>query len=156
MAGSLFLDGPEGYFDQHKQRSHGSSTPFSRAPPIEYEQFVGYIQESKGLHAHPRAFVASLYRTMFSQWSFELSQGFNLLFYGVGSKRDLVMEFVEQALDLTTLVVNGYNPATTLKEILNSSVSALVPDERTRKAFPKTPTELVNALVRHMDTARAE
>jgi origin recognition complex subunit 2 len=93
---------------------------------------------------------------MFSQWSFELSQGFNLLFYGVGSKRDLVMEFVEQALDLTTLVVNGYNPATTLKEILNSSVSALVPDERTRKAFPKTPTELVNALVRHMDTARAE
>lgn len=154
MAESLFLDGPEGYFDQHKRRPNGSGTPFSRAPKIEYEDFARYVRESKEIHAGPRAFIASLYHTMFPQWSFELSQGFNLLFYGVGSKRSLVMEFVEQELEVPTLVTNGYNPAVTVKEVLNNCLSVLVPAE-TSKTFPKTPTELLNAMVRYMDAERS-
>src|SRR5699024_7208645 len=63
--------------------------------------------------------------------------------------RELIMDFVSETLpeDLPVLVINGYNPATTFKEILNSSVSVLVKDEKFRKTLPKQPLELLSALL---------
>jgi origin recognition complex subunit 2 len=150
---SLFLDGAEGYFDQHKSRERVSTTPFSKAPTISYQEFVDYVKQGKEIHQGEREFLQSLYRTMFRQWYFELSQGFNLVFYGIGSKRELIMDFASETLpeELPVLVINGYNPATTFKEILNSAVSVLVRDERERKSFPKSPLDLLNTLLAYLE-----
>lgn len=151
---SLFLDGSEGYFDQHRSREKVSTTPFSKAPELTYQEFVNYVQEEKNIHQRERQLLQSLYQTMFKQWYFELSQGFNLIFYGVGSKRELLLDFVSETLpeSLPVLVINGYNPATTFKEILNSAVSILVKDEKIRKSFPRNPLDLLNTLLKYLET----
>ncbi|ANB11412.1 origin recognition complex subunit 2 [Sugiyamaella lignohabitans] len=149
---ALFIEGPEGYFDQHKLREKISTTPFSRAPRIEYQEFVDSVRESTAIHEDARAYLSTLYRAMFPQWRFELMQNFSILFYGVGSKRNLIMDFVCTSIDpeIPVLVANGYNPATTLKEILNTAVTVLVKDEAIRSSFPRQPTELVEALLTHL------
>jgi origin recognition complex subunit 2 len=150
---ALFLDGPEGYFDQHKSREKISTTPFTKAPSIEYHEFVQYVRESASLNKESRTFLISLYKTMFPQWHFELTQGFSLVFYGIGSKRNLLMNFVTSTIDpeIPTLVVNGYNSATTFKEILNAAVPVIVPDQSERQKFPLNPPDLLAAVLKHME-----
>lgn len=149
---ALFLDGPEGYFDQHKLRERISTTPFSQAPAIDYSVFADGVAELESVDKDKKDFLKSLYRPMFQQWKFELSQGFNLAFYGVGSKRKFLLEFIQTTVDpaVPVLVVNGYNPATTAKEVLNAVVRVLVSDLKLRSTFPKIPHELINTLQRHL------
>ncbi|KAJ8866725.1 hypothetical protein PR048_032586 [Dryococelus australis] len=60
----------------------------------------------------------------FSKWMIcVLEEGFSVMLYGVGSKRNLLLEFQEMYLSQeTVLVVNGFFPSLTIKEILDSIV----------------------------------
>ncbi|KAF5112699.1 hypothetical protein DV454_004049 [Geotrichum candidum] len=149
---ALFLDGYEGYFDQHKTREKISTTPFSRAPALEFSEFINYVDQSRGYFKDSKDFLTSLYRTMFTQWFFELSQGYSLLYYGIGSKRNLLLEFVTSTIpeSVPVLVVNGYNPATNFKELLNSLIHILVDDSVTK--LPKNTPDLLQTVVRHLDS----
>lgn len=149
---TLFLDGAEGYFDQHKTREKISTTPFSRAPTLEYKEFISYVDGSSALNSEAREFLVSLYHTMFPQWYFELTQGFSLLFYGVGSKRNLLLDFISQTIpqEIPVLVANGYNPSVAFKEILNSLTPILAPDYKGPK-FPKNTPDLLQALLDYLD-----
>jgi origin recognition complex subunit 2 len=151
---ALFLDGYEGYFDQHKTREKISTTPFSRAPAIEFSEFISYVDQSRGYFKDSKDFLTSLYRTMFTQWFFELSQGYSLLYYGIGSKRNLLLEFVTSTIpeSVPVLVVNGYNPATNFKELLNSLIHILVDDSVTK--LPKNTPDLLQTVVQHLDSKR--
>lgn len=152
---ALFLDGYEGYFDQHKTRDKISTAPFSRARAVEFKEFIDYVDLSRGFHRDSRDFLLSLYRTMFTQWSFELSQGYSLLFYGVGSKRNLLLEFVTNTIpdDIPVLVVNGYNPATNFKELLQSLIPILINDSALK--LPKNAQDLLHVTLRHLESTRA-
>lgn len=151
---TLFLDGSEGYFDQHKSREKISTTPFSRAPSLEYKEFIEYIEQSRSFNTEAREFLVSLYHTMFTQWYFELTQGFSLLFYGVGSKRTLLLDFMTTIpKEIPVLVANGYNPSVSFKEILNSLVPVLAPDYSGPK-FPKNTPDLLQALLDYLDETR--
>ncbi|XP_017780147.1 PREDICTED: origin recognition complex subunit 2 [Nicrophorus vespilloides] len=57
----------------------------------------------------------------FNRWICLLHENFNLLFYGLGSKRNVLHEFHELVLkDQPVLVVNGFFPSLTLKDILDA------------------------------------
>lgn len=151
---ALFLDGYEGYFDQHKTRDKISTVPFSRAPTVEFKEFIQNVDLSRTFYRDSRDFLLSLYRTMFTQWHFELSQGFGLLFYGVGSKRNLLLEFVTSTIpeDIPVLVVNGYNPATSFKELLNSLIPILIED--TSLKLPKNTPDLLQVTLDYLENKR--
>ncbi|CAN6672729.1 origin recognition complex subunit 2 [Trichomonascus vanleenenianus] len=125
---SLFLDGSEGFFEQHRMKVKVSATPFSNVPEIDYDAFNRYIDESREDFADQKHFLVSLYRTMYPQWTFEMGQGFNLVFYGVGSKHDILLDFVERQLpgSLPVLVVNGYNSSITIKEVIQQAATVLL------------------------------
>ncbi|KAF9238655.1 origin recognition complex subunit 2-domain-containing protein [Melanogaster broomeanus] len=61
-------------------------------------------------------------RTAFRRYARELEQGFNLLFYGFGSKRAVLNAFASECLAKRghVVVVNGFHPNTTLKDIIAS------------------------------------
>jgi origin recognition complex subunit 2 len=61
-------------------------------------------------------------RTAFRRYAHELGQGFNLVFYGFGSKRAVLNDFASKELAHRghVVVVNGYHPNTTLKDVLAS------------------------------------
>ncbi|XP_022919722.2 origin recognition complex subunit 2 [Onthophagus taurus] len=61
------------------------------------------------------------YKNVFKKWLCLLHEGFNVLTYGLGSKRDVLFEFQNDCLtDLPVIVVNGFFPSLTIKEILDS------------------------------------
>lgn len=55
-----------------------------------------------------------------------LELDFNLLVYGVGSKRDVINNFVNQ-MRVPFMVVNGFHVGTTIKTVLNG-VSKFISD----------------------------
>ncbi|OXU28269.1 hypothetical protein TSAR_010960 [Trichomalopsis sarcophagae] len=75
-----------------------------------------YIQDiTKNLESH------------YSEWIHIMEEGFTILLYGLGSKRLLINNFQKQKLsDEPVLVINGFFPSLTLKEILDSIVTDLL------------------------------
>ncbi|OMJ29917.1 Origin of replication complex subunit 2 [Smittium culicis] len=75
------------------------------------------------LHADQINELTSFYKTQYPQWLFELHNGYNLLFYGYGSKRELVLDFCESMiLDQfnPVVVINGFNPNLNFKSVLEN------------------------------------
>ena len=67
------------------------------------------------------------YKSMFDYWLIQLGNGFNLLLYGVGSKRNVLEEFRNQHLSSSChIVINGFFPGTTLKHIMSVLTSDLL------------------------------
>ena len=66
----------------------------------------------------------SLYQAhmnLFSYWLFQMSAGFNILLYGLGSKRELIESFRNEKLSGSThLAINGYFPGLTIKQVLHT------------------------------------
>ncbi|NXG48307.1 ORC2 protein, partial [Psilopogon haemacephalus] len=61
------------------------------------------------------------HENLFSKWMLQLHLGFNIVLYGLGSKRDLLEKFRTAVLeDSVHLVVNGYFPSITIRSVLNS------------------------------------
>ncbi|RKP14747.1 origin recognition complex, subunit 2, partial [Piptocephalis cylindrospora] len=70
-------------------------------------------------HPQERQFLADYLKDQYPQWLFEVNAGFNLCFYGYGSKKELLEDFVqEMCLDGPTVVVYGYAASASIKEVL--------------------------------------
>ena len=66
----------------------------SMAPDVTREEFSlvsNFFNEN--FQKRPRQKLFEIQKKMFPQYWFELTQGFSLLFYGVGSKRNFLEEF---------------------------------------------------------------
>ncbi|XP_036029176.1 origin recognition complex subunit 2 isoform X3 [Onychomys torridus] len=58
---------------------------------------------------------------LFQKWMLQLHLGFNIVLYGLGSKRDLLEKFRTTMLqDSIHVVINGFFPGISVKSILNS------------------------------------
>ncbi|XP_055967845.1 origin recognition complex subunit 2 isoform X5 [Sorex fumeus] len=75
----------------------------------------------------PPSFSAELkqlnqrYEQLFHKWMLQLHLGFNIVLYGLGSKRDLLERFRTTMLqDSIHIVINGFFPGISVKSILNS------------------------------------
>ncbi|QPG75898.1 hypothetical protein FOA43_003284 [Brettanomyces nanus] len=125
---SLFYDGYEGYFEQQKLKVKKlSAQSMTMAPQISYDQFHRYNKLMDLICENQLNNLNLYYRQQYTQWLFELEEGFSLMFYGVGSKRLLLLDFVRSFLlarlpkSTKCIVANGYNselhPRTLLKTI---------------------------------------
>ncbi|XP_032512669.2 origin recognition complex subunit 2 [Danaus plexippus] len=68
------------------------------------------------------------YGQLFDKWLFELNEGFNILLYGIGSKRNIVQRFQETLKSTPCIVINGFFPSLTMKNILECIVIDLLDD----------------------------
>ncbi|KAG8521037.1 Origin recognition complex subunit 2, partial [Galemys pyrenaicus] len=61
------------------------------------------------------------YEQLFHKWMLQLHLGFNIVLYGLGSKRDLLERFRTTMLQNSIhIVINGFFPGISVKSILNS------------------------------------
>lgn len=148
---SLFIDGFEGYFDQNKQRITGGGTPFSRAPKIDFSEFVENLKLEPPKLSEINESLEEQNRLSFDQWILELEMGYNLCLYGVGSKRRTVMDFLDYwCPEDPIIVVNAYNPAVEYKDLINTCVSNIVPDE-VSQTWLKASNERTMAFLRYLE-----
>ncbi|GMM34229.1 origin recognition complex subunit 2 [Saccharomycopsis crataegensis] len=159
---TLFVDGPEGFFEQHKFKGKTSGNTMAQAPSLDYSEFVQLSKISDFLQLPHRDNLMESYQSNFPQWHFELSQGFNVCLYGVGSKLHLLSQFVDtyltDALSVPVLVANGYNPATTLREVVEQTIKIVLPSRKLKNGksqpilkLPAAPHESVPLLVRYLE-----
>lgn len=136
---SMYHDGFDGYFEQNRLRAKPSSNTMAMAPTIDYDEFHKFNKILDSISSKPVDYLNRYYEQQAPQWLFEIQQGFNLALYGVGSKRDLVNEFVVDVLlprtiNAKCLVVNGYNtefnPKVLLRAIWQQCFKRLSPTTR--------------------------
>ncbi len=75
------------------------------------------------------------HQSTYRYWLFQMSHGFNILLYGLGSKKALLDDFCKKFLSSSCyLVVNGFFPGVTIKNILTLLSSELLDHSGTFKS----------------------
>ncbi|KAG6888803.1 hypothetical protein C0995_005823 [Termitomyces sp. Mi166 len=117
----------DAYFKHNSTRSRTSANVFSLlVPPLTAEEYAEGIEAaSKGLNLEPlqpSIFIESSREFLFVRFMRELTEGFNLLIYGFGSKRRVLNEFATEycAKAGHVVVVNGFQPEFAFKDLLSS------------------------------------
>lgn len=130
-------------FSTYQQALHSFDT--SQEPQLAQARELAAARVEAYAAKHPR-------------WAYQLEQGFNLAFYGFGSKKLALDQFAEYLRARgTVIVVNGYDSAVSLADVVTAiedvvrqaqeaeDAKAAVPIKRKRGRPPKTPTKAATA-----------
>lgn len=83
------------------------------------------------------------YTQLFNKWLYVLSENFNIILYGIGSKRSVLQQFQKHKLqDFPCIVVNGFFPSLTIKSILETIVVDLLDNSH----VPSNVGDVVNLI----------
>ncbi|KAJ2456204.1 Origin recognition complex subunit 2 [Coemansia sp. RSA 2336] len=117
----LNFSGPayERYF-QNLHTTKGPQTSDNTMLPLQTQaESRALLSKVPVKHKSELALLESLHRRQFRQWYFELSSGFNIVFYGYGSKRRLINAFANELGEHAPVaIINGYFPTLNLKQSL--------------------------------------
>ncbi|XP_002131515.2 uncharacterized protein LOC100182471 [Ciona intestinalis] len=89
------------------------------------------------------------YKSCFREWMFYLCSNFNLLLFGLGSKRQIIHSFCDSMLkNQHKLILNGFFPGLTIKSILTSICEDIL-DETTAA---HSQDEMLNTITKHYNS----
>ncbi|XP_045460465.1 origin recognition complex subunit 2 [Harmonia axyridis] len=98
-------------------------------PRLSQEQLHKLLKNMKLTQSHRSAInqMQEQNKGMFSKWLYLLHENFNILVYGLGSKKRIITEFQEEYLsDYPVIVVNGFFPSLSIKDILDGIIVDLL------------------------------
>lgn len=119
----------DAYFSHAASRAQTSSNVFSAlVPPLSQEEYLEGIQSahastSKLPPIRPGLLESDQSRAqLFARFLLELNEGFNLLLYGVGSKRQILNRFAKEYCAKVghVVVASAFRPDFSLKELFTS------------------------------------
>jgi len=119
-------DGADAYFEAHGDDTSAAATSdrtLSRlkTPRLSQETLDKLLAAEPVRYEKEMLALFDGYRDQFERWLQLLSEGFNIVLFGLGSKKSLLEEFRTGPLDgEDCVVVNGFFPSLTTKHILNS------------------------------------
>ncbi|PVI03432.1 ORC2-domain-containing protein [Periconia macrospinosa] len=152
----------EEYFWQNRPGgTKTSSNTLSSQRLLNHDEYFQAMQSYLERHEPEMDLLLELHSRAYDQWMFELEEGFNICLYGYGSKRPiteaLTGHIYERLLSQSPykgtkktpriVVVNGYAPNTSLKDILVMIASVVIP---TNKKLPNQLAPLLNYLLDHL------
>ncbi|KAJ3355926.1 Origin recognition complex subunit 2 [Entophlyctis luteolus] len=134
----------EDYFvEKNKKKNFTSDHTLSGLPILTRKEFLEAVERFAVKHNVERQQLAHLIPSHFSQWEFEMNQGFNLLLYGYGSKRKILEQFKEKVCTTApVLIVNGFIPTFNFAADVLSKIASSLLDQ---PAKGKTKTQNSNA-----------
>ncbi|KAK9503725.1 hypothetical protein O3M35_010226 [Rhynocoris fuscipes] len=138
-----FMFTPEDYFDHKNLRSITSNHTLSqlKTPRLNQFQLNDILKSISNRH---EKFMNELHlenEAMFPRWLYSMNEGFNILVYGVGSKKNLLCAFHKQFLSRCYVaVVNGYFPGLLLKDIFDCMINDIL---KLRCQVPTQPHDIV-------------
>ena len=146
------IEGFESYFEQHRRGAKTSNSTLAGLAGLDLGDYYRLLREYPLSHEDERAMLMDVHRENFGQWAFELSQGFNVMLYGYGSKRQLLMGFAAKIYSPKNhiVVVNGYVPSVTTRDILNNVFVTILGTEHRRK-LGSNPNDMLDKLIDLLD-----
>ncbi|XP_017117569.1 origin recognition complex subunit 2 [Drosophila elegans] len=143
-----FVPESESYFHSHassKILTSDHTLDRLKNPRLAADRVFSLLSEIKLSTEHETSINAIMeeYRSYFPKWMCILNEGFNILLYGLGSKRQLLQSFHREVLEKqTVLVVNGFFPSLTLKDVLDSITSEIL-DAGVSPANPHEAVDMI-------------
>jgi origin recognition complex subunit 2 len=152
----------EEYF--HQNRPGGAKTSnntLSAQTLLNHDEYFQAMQQYQDRHAPEMEFLWGLHGRAYHQWIFELEEGFNICLYGYGSKRTITENFTQRLYTHLLeqepykgtknkpkiVVINGYSPGITIKDVLTTIASSVVP---TNVKMPNQLASLLDALLEYL------
>ncbi|CAG8558568.1 20182_t:CDS:1 [Cetraspora pellucida] len=118
--------GYERYFEDHHMKTRTSNNTLTGVGVLDKAECINILTKIPVKHKTEIEMLSNLYKCQFLQWYIELKSGFNLLFYGYGSKKQLLEEFSDAYLkDRPLLVINGFLSKLKIKEIFIQVISGI-------------------------------
>ncbi|XP_012283961.1 origin recognition complex subunit 2 isoform X2 [Orussus abietinus] len=120
------------YFASQSEKTITSDRTLGRLvnPRLDEQKLQELLSSQNHITAQHKRSICSLsesYRALFSMWSFIMEEGYSLLLYGLGSKRNLINDFhTEVVSEFPTLIVNGFFPGLSIKDILDGIIVDLL------------------------------
>lgn len=111
------------YFVQNHKSTRTSSNIFSSIlTPLTAQQYTSAIEQSSTKRVLSVPWDGTSRHLLFSRFLIQLNEGFNLLLYGAGSKRDVLNSLAKQInrRRRDVIVVNAFNPGFSIKDLLVS------------------------------------
>ncbi|OBT66059.1 hypothetical protein VE03_03186 [Pseudogymnoascus sp. 23342-1-I1] len=142
------------FFAQNRGASmKTSNNNLSSLRLLDHEEYFTLLRSYEDPHAKDLEFLSSIHERSFPQWDFELSQNFSICLYGWGSKRELLTSYANHIYEANNeakiVVVNGYNPSTSMRDVLNT-IFSLIPNAP--KKLGTQPSEVLDRLLTHLST----
>ena len=149
----------EQYFFQNRPgNGKTSSNSIASLSLLSHSDYHSAISTHTDPHTSSISFLHSLHSRSFPQWVFELAQSFSICLYGFGSKRSLLTSFADYlhskhsaSAPPTTIIINGYIPTLTLRQLLTTVISTLQPTLFHSKKLPSQPSDLLDLLLGHLN-----
>ncbi|PKS05327.1 hypothetical protein jhhlp_008701 [Lomentospora prolificans] len=120
---------------------------------LTHDQYFAFWNDYENPHTKNLEFLESIHVASFPQWEFEMSEGFTICLYGMGSKRSLMRKLASYIYDrkspdedLRIVIVNGYVRTITARDILSTVWSALDPE----KPPPAQPAAILQTITSHL------
>ncbi len=155
------LPPPELYFAQNMGAVKISNHTLSSLALLDHDEYFTLLRTYSDPHQESVDFLESLHARSFSQWDFELREGFNICSYGWGSKRKLLNEYAEHVYARQgaqksketpkIVVVNGYNHSTTLRSLL-TTLQSILPNLPKSKGTSGQPFEIADNILEHLSS----
>lgn len=151
----------EQYFWQNRPgKVKTSNNTLSSLSLLTHEEYHNQISAYDDSHQDSYEYLESLHSRSFPQWRFELSQSFSICLYGYGSKRTLVNAFARYLCSLSPndppkiLVVNGYTPTLTLRNLLTTLATLIFACTTTTlpSKLGTQPREILATLLDHLQS----
>lgn len=111
------------YFTQNHKAARTSANVFSNIlTPLTAQQYTEAIERSTAKRTLEVPWHGAARDLVFSRFCVQLQEGFNLLLYGAGSKRDVLNALAKHINKKRkdVIVVNAFNPGFTIKDLLAS------------------------------------
>ena len=122
------------YFNLHHDKTKcitsNKTLAMLQNPKMDRKELLEHLKETQTSHIEETLCLQEKYLALFSKWMFQLYNGFNILLYGLGSKRGIIESFRKKSMtNEAHLVINGFFPSFTLKELLNTITDDLLEAE---------------------------
>lgn len=121
-----FIPESDGYFQNHHSNKFVTSDHTLdrlKNPRLSADKIFSLLSEMTLSPEHGKAVsnIIEEYKTYFTKWLYLLNEGYNILLYGLGSKKNILQTFHNDTLNnQTVIVINGFFPSLTIKDILSS------------------------------------
>ncbi|KAG5670486.1 hypothetical protein PVAND_000748 [Polypedilum vanderplanki] len=139
------------FFSSHSTKNKTSDHTLDRlkTPRLPHDELLKLLTKMQVSKDHEQSMkeMNEEFKTYFDKWLTLFDEGFSILLHGLGSKRNLLQAFHKEKLEHEhVLVVNGFFPSLTIKDILDPIVNDLLE----LAVSNSNPHEVVNIIEEEM------
>lgn len=153
----------EQYFFQNRPGGlKTSNNTLSSLSLLSHEDFYDAMRKLKDPHQDEMDYLHHLHGRSFDQWLFELEEDFSLCLYGWGSKRLLLSALADHIASASVIeggtpskivMVNGFNPTLTVRDILSTIAGTIGPLQNTK--LGAQPVDMLSNIIKALDVANS-